>query len=114
EGFASDIARLRQDLTIAEAQLRDYQSRLGAAFPHEAYCGALTTLRDQLKYRLAGATTNDVTESLPDLSALAEQIKVLTSAHTIETPQRVGTRTGSAAEPITERIRQRMEAAPSM
>ena len=35
--FDTECARVRQDLTIAEGQLRDYQARLGTAFLHEVY-----------------------------------------------------------------------------
>lgn len=109
EGFITEITRLRQDLAVGESQLRDYQSRLGSPFPHEAYCAALTLLRDQLKSRLAGATSDDA-GMLPEASALAEQIKTLTSSHTIDgTTHRINTQTGTAAEPITERIRRRKD-----
>ena len=48
-GYGSDCDRVRQDLSIAEAQLRDYKSRLGKPFTLEAYLTELTSLRDQLK-----------------------------------------------------------------
>src|SRR5438552_2444713 len=35
--YDSECARVRQDLVIAEAQLRDYQARLGQPFLHDAY-----------------------------------------------------------------------------
>jgi hypothetical protein len=54
KGYADECARIRQDLSIAESQLRDYQARMGTAFPHEAYLSELTALRDQLKAGLAG------------------------------------------------------------
>ena len=55
DGYGSQIATIRQELAIAEAQLRDYQARLGTAFPHESYLSDLTALRDQLKAGLSGA-----------------------------------------------------------
>ena len=49
DGYGSECDRVKRDLQIAEAQLRDYQARLGKPFPHDAYLAELTTLRDQLK-----------------------------------------------------------------
>ena len=46
----------RQDLAIAEGQLRDYEARLGRPFAHDAYLSELTGLRDQLKAGLSQAT----------------------------------------------------------
>ena len=46
----------RQDLAIAQAQLRDYEARLGRPFAHDAYLAELTGLRDQLKAGLSQAT----------------------------------------------------------
>lgn len=110
EGYASEIARIRQDLSIAESQLRDYQSRLGTPFSHEQYHATLTTLRDQLKSRLAGATTDEGGTELADAAAIAGQIKELKAGQSIEaTPHRASKGNGSAAEPITERIRRRTE-----
>src|SRR5262245_34689261 len=36
-GYRSECDRVRQDLGVAQAQLRDYQARLGAPFSHDAY-----------------------------------------------------------------------------
>src|SRR5205807_2709638 len=47
--YGSECARVQQDLTIAESQLRDYQARLGKPFLHDAFLSELTTLRDRLK-----------------------------------------------------------------
>ena len=54
EGYGPEADRTRQDLAIAESQLRDYQAHLGAPFLHEAYLSELTVLRDQLKAALSG------------------------------------------------------------
>ena len=43
-GYGSECARVRQDLAIAESQLRDYQARLGKPFLHDAYLSELTSL----------------------------------------------------------------------
>ena len=66
--YGSECARVKQDLAIAESQLRDYQARLGKAFPHEAYLTELTSLRDQLKAGLsatAQANNEEGPEPLP-------------------------------------------------
>jgi hypothetical protein len=52
-------------------------------------------------------------EEGPTISELAEKIKALKAAHSIEaTPQRVRQKHSSAEEPITARIRRRTEANP--
>ena len=96
---------VRQDLAIAEAQVREYQVRLGRPFLHESYLAQLTALRDQLKTCLAGLPADPSTEPLPRASDLADQINALNAlkaAHTIEAaPERIGKRRGSAEEPVT-------------
>ena len=52
-GYGADCERVRQDLAIAQSQLRDYQARLGKSFLHDAYLSELTGLRDQLKAGLS-------------------------------------------------------------
>ena len=70
----------------------------------------LTALRDQLKASLSGTAPQPNTESLPRAPELAEQIKALKTAHTIEAaPERIGKRRSSGEEPVTARIRRRME-----
>src|SRR5713101_7316806 len=97
--YGSECARVQQDLAIAAAQLRDYQARLGIPFLHESYLSQLTALRDQLKAGLSGAAPVPNTEPLPRVSEIAERIKALKAAHTIEaTPERIGKRRGSAEE----------------
>lgn len=110
--FASECARVRQELAIAESQLRDYQARLGKSFLHDAVLSELATLRDRLKACLSGTKAEPGMESHLSVSELAEQIKALKAAHSVETvPQRIGKRRGSAEEPVTARIRRRMETA---
>jgi hypothetical protein len=111
-GYAPECDRIRQDLAIAESQLRDYQARLGAPFLHDGYLSELTALRDQLKAGLSGKTPEPGSEP-PSVSELAERIKALKAAHNIEaTPQRVRQKQSSAEEPVTTRIRRRTEAVP--
>jgi hypothetical protein len=111
-GYGPESDRVRQDLAIAESQLRDYQTRLGVPFLHDGYLSELTTLRDQLKAGLSGKTPEPGTEP-PSVSELAARIKAIKAAHNIEaTPQRVRQKQSSAEEPITRRIRRRAEAVP--
>lgn len=107
----------RQELAIAEGQIRDYEARLGAPFAHEAYLAELGQLRDQLKAALSASASapEPGTPPLPAASELAERIKRLKDAQTIEpAPQRAGGRSAARAEePVTTRIRQRTGALPA-
>ncbi len=106
--YASKCATSRQELTIAESQLRDYQARLGKPFLHDAYLDELAGLRDWLKAGLSGRTPDAGTESQEGVSELAEQIKALKAAHNVEAvPQRVQRKQAAAEEPVTARIRRR-------
>jgi N12 class adenine-specific DNA methylase len=110
-GYGVESERTRQDLGIAEAQLRDYEARLGQPFPHADYLDQLAALRDQLKAGLSGAAPQ---EGEPSVAELAEQIKGLQAANTVEaTPQRTATRKVAAEEPVTARIRRRSESLPA-
>jgi hypothetical protein len=109
-GYDSEIVRVRQDLAVAESQLRDYRDRLGKSFLHEKYLNQLTELRDQLKAGLSANTHESGNEKGPSASELANRIKTLKAAHSIEaTPQRTRGKQASAEEPITARIRRRQE-----
>ncbi len=109
--YGSDCARVREDLAVAESQLRDYQASLGKPFLHDAYLSELTGLRDQLKAGLSGKAPEPDGEAQPAASELAEKIKALKAAHSIEaTPQRVRQKHSSAEEPVTARIRRGTEA----
>lgn len=110
----TDIARVRQELSIAETQLRDYQARIGKPFTHDAHQTELTSLRDQLKASLAGIGPNGVGRATPEAgdqppltsAELAEQIKGLKARNAIEAaPERSGVRRIDAEEPVTARIR---------
>jgi len=110
-GYASEIDRLRQDMSIAESQLRDYRERLGKPFPHEKYLSELTELRDQLKAELSATAQQSDDDEGPSVFELARRIKALKAANTIEAaPQRVRQKHSSAEEPVTARIRRRTEA----
>jgi N12 class adenine-specific DNA methylase len=109
-GYGSECDRIRQDLAIAESQLRDYQARLGKPFVHEGYLAELTALRDELKAGLSATAHMPSEGEGPNVSELAEKIKTLKAAHTIEAaPQRVRQKRSSAEEPVTTRIRRRTE-----
>jgi hypothetical protein len=109
--YGSECVRVQQDLSIAEAQLRDYQARLGKPFTLEAYLTELTALRDQLKAGLSGTAQQPSEPEGPSVSEVADRIKTLKSAHTIEpAPQRVRQKQSTAEEPVTARIRRRNEA----
>lgn len=107
--YGSECDRVRQDLVIAEAQIRDYQARLGKPFTHDAYLSELSNLRDQLKGKLsANAGHQPEKEEGPSASELAEKIKSLKLANSVEaTPQRARQKHSSAEEPIVARIRRR-------
>jgi hypothetical protein len=108
---AADAEGVRQDLSIAESQLRDYQARLGKPFLHDAYLSELTNLRDQLKSGLSATAPTQADEAGAGVSKLADRIKSLKAANTIEaTPQRVRQKQSTAEEPVTARIRRRTEA----
>lgn len=112
-GYASDCDRVRQDLSIAEAQLRDYKSRLGKPFTLEAYLTELTSLRDQLKAGLSGAGHETGKDEGPSTAHIAAKIKTLKASHNVEAaPQRVRHKQSTAEEPITARIRRRNESMP--
>lgn len=107
-GYAGESVRVRQDLSIAESQLRDYQDRLGKPFQNEAYLSELTSLRDQLKGKLSAS--GQASDDGPTASELAEQIKGLRAANSVDAmPQRSERKASTAEEPITARIRRRQE-----
>ena len=68
-------------------------------------------MRDQLKAGLSATAHDASNENGPTVSELADRVKALKVANTIEaTPQRVQSKQASAEEPITARIRKRQEA----
>ena len=80
-------------------------------FSHDAYLTELTGLRDQLKAGLSASSHQADKEEGPSASDLAEKIKALKVANSIEaTPQRARQKHSTAEEPITARIRRRQEA----
>ncbi len=112
-GYGSECVRVRQDLAIAESQLRDYHQRLDKPFRHEQYLSDLTDLRDRLKRSLSATAQQPEDGKEPRSSKLAGKIKALIASHSIEaaTPQRDRPKQSTAEEPITARIRPRQETA---
>ena len=111
-GYAPECARLRQELAVAQSQLRDYQARLDKPFPHDAVLSELTAVRDRLKACLSGAAAEPGPEPQGSIPQLVERSNALSAASTAETlPDRVGRSHFSAEEPVTARIRRRMTAA---
>ena len=112
--YGTESERVQQDLDIAEAQLRDYQTRLGNPFTLEAYLTEVTGLRDKLKAALSGVPPQpDKKEEGLSISELAERIKTLKSSQTIESaPQRTRQKHSSAVEPVTSLIRRQAGGIP--
>ena len=74
----------------------------------------MTSLRDQLKAGLSASAHESGNEAGPSVSELADKIKAIKAANTIEaTPQRVRQKHSTAEEPIAARIRRRTEAMPA-
>ena len=110
-GYGDELDRVRQDVDIAQSQLRDYQVSLGKNFPHEAVLSELVALRDRLKACLSGRAPEPDAKSPSSISELAKQINTLKAANTLATrAEHVGKCRSSAEEPITARIRRRMGA----
>jgi hypothetical protein len=110
--YGEDRERVRQDLAVAETQLRDYEARLGTPFLHDTILSDLTAARDQLKACLSALTREAASESQPGAAELVRRIEELKAAHTEHAmPERAATRQSSAEEPVTSRIRRRMDRA---
>ncbi|HVX13083.1 MAG TPA: DEAD/DEAH box helicase family protein [Pirellulales bacterium] len=114
DSYAAQLADTRQDVAVAETQHRDYQARLGTTFTHEQYLSQMTDLRNQLKAVLAGQTTQEGGEPLPSARELAEKIKSLKAANTIEASAGRAESRGpiAAVEPVATRIRRRIPKSP--
>jgi N12 class adenine-specific DNA methylase len=111
-GYRTALEETRRDLALAEGQRRDYESRLGKPFNHDAYNSQLSQLRNALKEGLARPATANQENSQPTVAHIADEIKQLRAAHTIEAaPRRSTDRPASTAEePATARARRRIGA----
>ena len=98
--WAERAAQTRSELSLARAQLRDYDARQETGFAHETYLTELTELRNRLETALSGG------ETAGETAALVRQIAALKAAQTIEAlPERTHARSGATpAEPVTARI----------
>jgi hypothetical protein len=106
--YRPQLERAREELSIAAAQLRDYQARLGAAFAHEEYMQTLAGVRDQLKAVLSGTMADANGQPLPTSQELDEHIKSLKAAHTIDaSPKRTGSRLADRSDAAAMRRVQR-------
>lgn len=109
DGLPDEAHRTRQELQVAESQLRDYQGRLGTAFPHGRYLEELARLRDDLRHALSGRPTEPAAEGQPDASQVADRIKSLKAGQTLDASAARTVRSGPTAEiPVTERVRERV------
>jgi hypothetical protein len=91
-----------------ERSVKDFESRLGAAFAHETYLQELSALREQLRIVLS-----DVAPKEGELPAdIAARIKALRAGQAVEAaPERLGQRgVATAEEPVTARLQRRREA----
>jgi hypothetical protein len=102
---ASERDHVREDIAVAEGQLRDHEGRIGSEFTHSGYMSELADLRGKLKLGLLDKPP----EGGMPVGELAERIKALRAENAVEAaPERTGTRKRVAAEqPVTARIRAR-------
>ncbi len=111
-GYGPACDSVKRELTLAQAQLHDYQARVGTPFAHESYLSQLAELRDCLKKTLSGNSADADADKSVSATELAEQIKQLKAAHIIEAaPERTAKRPVAGEEPVTARIRRRAETA---
>ena len=114
DSYEGQAEATRQELAIAEGQLRDHEARLGRVFAHDDYLEELAGLRDQLKAGLSQAMPVSGNEPVP-VAALAERIKALKATHTIDAaPERTATRRIAAEVPVTARIRRFIAQTPAV
>jgi hypothetical protein len=98
-GYGIECERTQEDLGIAETQLQDSQARVGLPFPHAEYLSQVTGSRDGLKAGLAAAEPK---EGEPMVANLAERIKALRAANSVDaTSERTSARRVSAEGPVT-------------
>jgi Helicase conserved C-terminal domain len=102
-GYEETQESTRQELALAESQLKDFQTRQGASFAHEAYLQQLSALREQLRMALSGAEAKEGESA----AEIAGRIKALRSHHSVEPAPEREARTIAAEEPVTVRIRRR-------
>ena len=105
DGYDYDCRSLRAEIGVKQGQLRDYESRVGKPFAHADYMSQLSDLRDQLRI---GLSEKPPEEGTP-VTVLAERIKALREANTVEAaPERTVRKAARAERPVTARIRERI------
>jgi N12 class adenine-specific DNA methylase len=105
DGYHRQCDAVRQDLVIAEGQLRDHQARIGKPFAHDADFDELKSLRDQLQAALSG-TPPESGGPVPAASELSKRIQQLKASRTIEpAPERRGSNRARGESPVTSRLR---------
>ena len=107
KGYGSERDRLRQDLSIAETQLRRLRGAGRPAVPARRLQGPahLFTRPAQGRTVRGGAAGG-----APTIAELAGRIKELQASNSVEAArERTGTRRVSAEEPVTARIKRRAE-----
>jgi len=104
-GYEEAAESTRQELALARSQLRDFQTRQGAAFIHESYLKELSGLREQLRIALSGIEAKEG-ESAADI---AGRINSLRSRNSVEPAPEREAKPIAAEEPVTTRIRRRAE-----
>jgi N12 class adenine-specific DNA methylase len=110
DGYGRQLEDSRREIVVAEGQLRDYEARIGRSFEHETHRLELSKLRDALKEGLARPGSLPPDETQPTVAEIAEQLKQLMAAHSIDAaPRRPTERSISTAEePVTTRMRRRI------
>ncbi|NCX98298.1 MAG: hypothetical protein EBX35_06915, partial [Planctomycetia bacterium] len=74
EGYDERIDKVRDEQALGQGQLRDYSTRLGVPFAHEAYFAALTALRDELKAALSRPDSSADAPAAPAPAEIAARI----------------------------------------
>lgn len=93
---------------VAEGRLVDFQSRLGAVFPHAEYERQLTDLRDKLKAGLSEEAA-DAKDEGPTVAELDASIKALRAANAVQGEVlRIGAKPTRAERPVTARMKPRV------
>jgi hypothetical protein len=109
DGLPDEVHRTRQELQVSGSQLRDYQGRVGTAFPHGRYLEELARLRDDLRNALSGRPNDPAVEGQPDTTQIADKFKALKAGQTLDPNATRTVRSGPTAEiPVTERVRERV------
>ncbi len=99
----------RAEIGVKQGQLKDYEARLGKPFAHGEYMGQLAELRDRLREGLSEKAKQEPMPEGPSVAELAEQIKALREANTVEAaPERAVRKVTRAERPVTARIKERL------